>query len=126
MLQAVESLIERKADLPTEAVEPGCEAATEAVERLPQYEMGLWTQEIEAFSDCEAVLWTKALTQGATAFGLEDLLTAAHAMLHGLTELLAPAHGPERLAGQVAVPMTAKTHDTKTACLLYTSPSPRD
>ena len=47
--------------------------------------------------------------------GLEELLTAALAMLHGLKERVTPAHDPERLAGEVAVPMTARTPDTKTA-----------
>jgi hypothetical protein len=46
---------------------------------------------------------------------LEELLTAALAMLHGLKERVTPARDPERLAGEVAVPMTARTPDTKTA-----------
>lgn len=49
------------------------------------------------------------------ALDLEELLTAAHATLHGLKERVTPAHDPERLAAEVAVPMTAKTPDTKTA-----------
>ena len=35
-------------------------------------------------------------------------------MLHGLKKRVTPARDPERLAGEVAVPVTAKTHDTKT------------
>ena len=49
------------------------------------------------------------------ALDLEELLTAALAMLHGLKERVTPARDPERLAGEVAVPMTARTPDTKTA-----------
>ena len=64
---AATEAVEPECGVPTEAVEPECEAASEAVERLPQYEMGVWTQEIEAFSEYEAVLWTKSLPQNATA-----------------------------------------------------------
>ena len=66
--EAVESLIERETDLPTEAVEPECEVAPEGVEPLPQNEMGVLTEEIEAFSECEEVVWTMPLPQSATAF----------------------------------------------------------
>ena len=66
--EAVESLVEGEADLPTEAVEPERETAPEAVKPQPQYKMGVLTEEIEPFSECEAVLWTKALMQGTTAF----------------------------------------------------------
>ena len=45
--------------------------------------------------------------------GLEDLLPAALAMLHGLKERVTPAYDPERLVGEVAD--TTKPHDTKTA-----------
>ena len=51
---------------------------------------------------------------------MEELLTAAHDIMHGLTELLtpihgmeAPAHGPERMACEVA--STTKTPDTSSA-----------
>ena len=54
--------------MPTEAVEPECEVPPEAVEPLPQNEMGALAEEIKPYSECEAVLWTKALTQGTTAF----------------------------------------------------------
>ena len=45
--------------------------------------------------------------------GLEELLTAAHDIMHSLTELLTPAHGPERMAGEVV--NTTKTPDTSSA-----------
>ena len=44
---------------------------------------------------------------------MEELLTAAHDIMHGLTELLTPAHGPERMAGEVV--NTTKTPDTSSA-----------
>ena len=68
--EAVESLIEREAA--TEAVEPECEVAPEGVEPLPQNEMGVFTEEIEAFSECEEVVWTMPLPQSATAFLTES------------------------------------------------------
>ena len=70
--EAVESLIGRETDLPTEAVEPECEVAPEAIERLLQYEIGVSTEEIKSFSECEAVLWTMSLPQSATAFLTES------------------------------------------------------
>ena len=45
--------------------------------------------------------------------GLEELLTAAHDIMHGLTELPTPAHAPERMACEVA--STTKTPDTSSA-----------
>ena len=60
------------------------------------------------------------LAQESPTLGLEELLTAAHDIMHGLTELLtpihgmeAPAHAPERMAGEVA--STTKTPDTSSA-----------
>ena len=51
---------------------------------------------------------------------MEELLTAAHDIMHGLTELLKPIHGmevpahaPERMAGEVV--NTTKTPDTSSA-----------
>ena len=52
--------------------------------------------------------------------GLEELLTAAHDIMHGLTERVTPIHGmaasahaPERMACEVA--STTKTPDTSSA-----------
>ena len=70
--EAVESLIERETDLRTEAVDPECEVAPGAVEPLPQNEMGVLAEEMEAFSECEAVVWTMSLPQSATAFLTES------------------------------------------------------
>ena len=49
------------------------------------------------------------LAQESPTLGLEELLTAAHDIMHGLTELLTPihgmaasAHGRERMASEVA------------------------
>ena len=61
------------------------------------------------------------LVQESPTLGLEELLTAAHVIMHGLTELLTPithgmaasAHGPERMAGEIA--NTTKTPDTSSA-----------
>ena len=60
------------------------------------------------------------LVQESPTLGLEELLTAAHDIMHGLTELLTPihgmaasAHGPERMAGEIA--NTTKTPDTSSA-----------
>ena len=60
------------------------------------------------------------LVQESPTLGLEELLTAAHDIMHGLTELLTPihgmaasAHGPERMAGEVAD--TTKTPDASSA-----------
>ena len=47
------------------------------------------------------------------ALDLEELLTAAHDIMHGLTERVTPAHAPERMAGEVA--STTKTPDTSSA-----------
>ena len=60
------------------------------------------------------------LAQESPTLGLEGLLTAAHVIMHGLTELLTPihgmaasAHGRERMAGEVA--NTTKTPDVSSA-----------
>ena len=60
------------------------------------------------------------LVQESPTLSLEELLTAAHDIMHGLTELLTPihgmaasAHGPERMAGEVA--NTTKTPDASSA-----------
>ena len=60
------------------------------------------------------------LAQESPTLGLEELLTAAHDIMHGLTELLTPihgmaasAHGRERMAGEVA--NTTKTPDVSSA-----------
>ena len=63
----------------------------------------------------------RLLVQESPTLGLEELLTAAHDIMHGLTELLTPithgmaasAHGPERMAGEIA--NTTKTPDTSSA-----------
>jgi hypothetical protein len=63
----------------------------------------------------------RLLVQESPTLGLEGLLTAAHVIMHGLTELLTPithgmaasAHGPERMAGEIA--NTTKTPDTSSA-----------
>jgi hypothetical protein len=63
----------------------------------------------------------RLLVQESPTLGLEELLTAAHVIMHGLTELLTPithgmaasAHGPERMAGEIA--NTTKTPDTSSA-----------
>ena len=63
----------------------------------------------------------RLLVQESPPLGLEELLTAAHVIIHGLTELLTPithgmaasAHGPERMAGEIA--NTTKTPDTSSA-----------
>jgi hypothetical protein len=51
----------------------------------------------------------RMLVQESPTLSLEELLTAAHDIMHGLTELLTPihgmaasAHGRERMAGEVA------------------------
>ena len=67
---------------------------------------------------------TKLLTESPIPpmLGLEELLTAAHDIMHGLTELLTPvthgmaasAHGPERMAGELLTPihgMAAAAHE---------------
>ena len=61
------------------------------------------------------------LVQESPTLSFEELLTAAHDIMHGLTELLTPithgmaasAHGPERMAGEIA--NTTKTPDTSSA-----------
>ena len=60
------------------------------------------------------------LAQESPTLGLDELLTAAHDIMHGLTELLTPihgmaasAHGPERMAGEIA--NTTKTPDASSA-----------
>ena len=61
------------------------------------------------------------LAQESPTLGLEELLTAAHDIMHGLTELLTPithgmaasARGPERMAGDVA--NTTTTPNTSSA-----------
>ena len=62
----------------------------------------------------------RLLVQESPTLGLEGLLTAAHVIMHGLTELLtsihgmaASAHGRERMAGEVA--NTTKTPDVSSA-----------
>jgi hypothetical protein len=63
----------------------------------------------------------RLLVQESPTLGLEELLTAAHVIMHGLTELLTPithgmaasAQGPERMAGEVA--NTTKTPNTSSA-----------
>ena len=63
----------------------------------------------------------RLLVQESPTLGLEELLTAAHVIMHGLTELLTPithgmaasAHGPERMAGELLTPihgMAASAH----------------
>ena len=66
-----------------------------------------------------ALAMSKVLPESPT-LGLEELLTAAHDIMHGSTELLTPihgmaasAHGPERMAGEVA--NTTKTPDVSSA-----------
>jgi hypothetical protein len=56
----------------------------------------------------------RLLVQESPTLGLEELLTAAHVIMHGLTELLTPithgmaasAHGPERRASELLTPIT--------------------
>ena len=47
------------------------------------------------------------------ALDLEELLTAAHDIMHGLKERVTPAHGPERMAGEAA--NTTNTPDARSA-----------
>jgi hypothetical protein len=47
------------------------------------------------------------------ALDLEELLTAAHDIMHGVKERVTPAHGPERMAGEAA--NTTNTPDARSA-----------